>query len=93
LLVIEPTSKSLIFLKCSGPSPKSTRFTVCTKSFVADDYLLDADLYKVFVDDVGYDGHHGKAYEAYGISPEKGAVIVVRPDQCEYDASPNLLPC
>lgn len=39
------------------------------------------DLYKVYVDDAGYDGHHGRAYEAYGIAPEEGAVVVVRPDQ------------
>lgn len=31
-----------------------------------------------FVDHRG----HGKAYEAYGISPEAGAIVVVRPDQC-----------
>ncbi|CAJ2510905.1 Uu.00g065300.m01.CDS01 [Anthostomella pinea] len=39
------------------------------------------DLYKVYVDDFGCDDRHGQAYEAYGISPEEGAVVVVRPDQ------------
>ncbi|KAI0481306.1 FAD binding domain-containing protein [Xylariaceae sp. FL0804] len=40
------------------------------------------DLFKVFVDDEGYNrSGHGHAYEAYGIDPHQGALVVVRPDQ------------
>ncbi|KAI1145373.1 FAD binding domain-containing protein [Nemania diffusa] len=39
------------------------------------------DLLKVFVDDEGYDKTHGHAYEAYGIEPNQGVLVVVRPDQ------------
>ncbi|KAJ8130085.1 hypothetical protein O1611_g3544 [Lasiodiplodia mahajangana] len=40
-----------------------------------------ADILKVFVDDEGYDGTHGHAYDAYGIEPSQGALIIIRPDQ------------
>lgn len=40
------------------------------------------DLHKVFVDDEHYNSGHGHAYEKYGIDPEKGATVIVRPDQC-----------
>ncbi|KAI0115803.1 FAD binding domain-containing protein [Nemania sp. FL0031] len=39
------------------------------------------NILKVFVDDEGYDNIHGHAYEAYGIEPSQGALIVIRPDQ------------
>ncbi|KAI0166385.1 thioredoxin-like protein [Xylariaceae sp. FL1272] len=36
----------------------------------------------VFVDDEGYNNSgHGHAYDAYGIDPNQGALVVVRPDQ------------
>lgn len=38
---------------------------------------------KTFVDDEGYNSSHGHAYETYGVDPEKGAVVLVRPDQCK----------
>ncbi|KAK5655302.1 hypothetical protein OQA88_5869 [Cercophora sp. LCS_1] len=38
-------------------------------------------LMKTFADDEGYNSPHGHAYELYGVGPEKGAVVVVRPDQ------------
>ncbi|KAK0704358.1 FAD binding domain-containing protein [Lasiosphaeris hirsuta] len=37
-------------------------------------------LTKVFSDDESYNSGHGHAYEAYGVSPEQGAVVIVRPD-------------
>jgi phenol 2-monooxygenase len=40
-------------------------------------------LHKVFFDDESYNSGHGHAYEAYGIDPAVGAMIIVRPDQCE----------
>ncbi|KAI1094591.1 FAD binding domain-containing protein [Rostrohypoxylon terebratum] len=40
-------------------------------------------LFKVFVDDEGYHTPHGHAYEKYGVDPKKGALVIVRPDQCK----------
>jgi phenol 2-monooxygenase len=45
---------------------------------------VDIDLHKVFVDDEHYNSGHGHAYEKLGIDPDKGATVIVRPDQCEY---------
>ena len=42
------------------------------------------DLHKVYVDDEHYNSGHGHAYEVLGIDPEKGAMVIVRPDQCEF---------
>jgi hypothetical protein len=39
--------------------------------------------HKVFVDDESYNSGFGKAYEFYGVDPKRGALVVVRPDQCE----------
>ena len=39
------------------------------------------DLHKIFVDDESYNHGHGRAYETLGISKERGASIIVRPDQ------------
>ncbi|KAF2965828.1 hypothetical protein GQX73_g7730 [Xylaria multiplex] len=35
----------------------------------------------IFVDDENYDKTHGHSYEAYGIAPNRGALVVIRPDQ------------
>ncbi|KAI1373418.1 FAD binding domain-containing protein [Hypoxylon crocopeplum] len=40
-------------------------------------------LFKVFVDEEGYNSPHGHAYEKYGVDPEQGALVVVRPDHCK----------
>ncbi|KAL2127028.1 hypothetical protein VTI74DRAFT_11446 [Chaetomium olivicolor] len=37
-------------------------------------------LTKVYADDESYNSGHGHAYEAYGVDPKKGALVVVRPD-------------
>ncbi|AEO57248.1 hypothetical protein MYCTH_2303163 [Thermothelomyces thermophilus ATCC 42464] len=37
-------------------------------------------LTKVFADEESYNSGHGHAYEAYGVHPERGALVVVRPD-------------
>lgn len=42
------------------------------------------DLHKTYFDDWSYNSGHGNAYEFYGISEKKGALAIVRPDQCEY---------
>lgn len=39
------------------------------------------DYNKIFVDDESYHEGHGHAYENYGVDPEKGCVVVLRPDQ------------
>ena len=39
------------------------------------------DYSKLFVDDESYHEGHGHAYEAYGIDPEKGCAVAIRPDQ------------
>lgn len=45
--------------------------------------LIFPALFKVFVDDEGYHSPHGHAYEKYGIDPKRGALVIVRPDQCK----------
>ncbi|KAK8020145.1 FAD binding domain-containing protein [Apiospora arundinis] len=40
-------------------------------------------LLNVFIDDQSYNSGHGHAYESYGVKPETGAVVVLRPDQCK----------
>lgn len=42
------------------------------------------------MDDDSYNSGHGHAYEKYGIDPAKGAIVVVRPDQCKLN-HPSLL--
>lgn len=44
---------------------------------------MGIDLHKVFIDDETYTYGHGKAYEFYGVDPQKGAIVIVRPDQCQ----------
>ncbi|EHA26952.1 hypothetical protein ASPNIDRAFT_171092, partial [Aspergillus niger ATCC 1015] len=39
------------------------------------------DLHKIFFDDESYNRGHGHLYEHLGISPDKGAIVIVRPDQ------------
>ncbi|OTA60770.1 hypothetical protein K449DRAFT_466069 [Hypoxylon sp. EC38] len=41
-------------------------------------------LFKVFVDEEGYSSPHGHAYEKYGVDPNHGALVIVRPDHCKY---------
>ncbi|KAJ0413345.1 FAD binding domain-containing protein [Aspergillus carlsbadensis] len=56
------------------------------------------DYEKIFVDDVSYHEGHGKLYETFGIDPEKGCLVVLRPDQYvsyvgpleDYDAVDRL---
>jgi Phenol hydroxylase, C-terminal dimerisation domain. len=44
------------------------------------------DPHKIYFDDESYNHGHGHAYETYGIDPERGALVVVRPDQCKNSA-------
>ena len=42
------------------------------------------DLHKTYLDDDSYHCGHGHAYNSYGIKPEEGAMVIVRPDNCKY---------
>ena len=44
-------------------------------------------MHKVYIDDESYNSGHGRAYEFYGVDPLQGAVVIVRPDQCEFFSS------
>lgn len=39
------------------------------------------DYWKIFVDDQSYHEGHGEAYKNYGVDPEKGCAVILRPDQ------------
>ncbi|KAL4961141.1 putative FAD monooxygenase [Aspergillus stella-maris] len=39
------------------------------------------DYDKIFVDDVSYHEGHGRLYETWGIDPNKGCLVILRPDQ------------
>ncbi|BCS26562.1 putative FAD monooxygenase [Aspergillus puulaauensis] len=39
------------------------------------------DYEKIFVDDLSYHEGHGQLYETFGIDPDKGCLVVLRPDQ------------
>ena len=41
---------------------------------------LIPDLHKSFVDEESYNSGHGRCYEHFGIDPNEGAVLIVRPD-------------
>ncbi|KAH8900377.1 hypothetical protein GQ53DRAFT_708179 [Thozetella sp. PMI_491] len=38
-------------------------------------------LHQTFADDASYNAGHGQAYDAYGVDPHHGCVVIVRPDQ------------
>lgn len=42
-----------------------------------------SDLHKIYIDDGSYHSGHGHAYEFYGVHPEKGAIAIIRPDNCK----------
>ncbi|KAL4797987.1 FAD binding domain-containing protein [Aspergillus venezuelensis] len=55
------------------------------------------DLHKIFFDDESYSKVHGRLYEYLGISPDNGAILIVRPDQSNtmtlkynYTVAPHL---
>ncbi|KAL0932224.1 phenol 2-monooxygenase [Colletotrichum truncatum] len=43
----------------------------------------------VLVDDESYHNGHGKAYVKYGVNPDIGAMVLVRPDQCKSMVTRN----
>lgn len=51
------------------------------------------DLHKIYIDDESYNSGHGRAYEFYGVDPMQGAVVIVRPDQCEFLYLTGLCTC
>lgn len=46
------------------------------------------NLFKVYADDESYNSGHGHTYEAYGIDPAQGALVIVRPDHYVAKVSP-----
>ncbi|KAL9114952.1 MAG: hypothetical protein Q9227_001195 [Pyrenula ochraceoflavens] len=42
------------------------------------------DLHKTYIDDESYHFGHGHAYKFYGVSPDEGATVIVRPDNCRF---------
>jgi len=44
-------------------------------------------LHKIYYDDESYNEGRGYAYEFLGIDPAQGALVIVRPDQCESSSS------
>ncbi|EMD87980.1 hypothetical protein COCC4DRAFT_173359 [Bipolaris maydis ATCC 48331] len=59
----------------------SSKFLDMEQERIPDYFWPVTDLHKSFVDDEHYNSGHGHAYEAYGVDPEVGAVVIVRPDQ------------
>lgn len=45
------------------------------------DELDGWDYWKIFVDDQSYHEGHGQLYQNYGIDPQEGCAIIIRPDQ------------
>ncbi|KAF1810463.1 hypothetical protein P152DRAFT_460587 [Eremomyces bilateralis CBS 781.70] len=73
--------------------------TAIEQSDIPESYASERGTYKirqfhhVYVDDKSYNSGHGQAYDAWGVDPRHGAVIVVRPDQyvalvCPIDEAP-----
>jgi hypothetical protein len=89
-----PSSFSAASISIRNKSPSQTisvllvesgRSKVCcaySAYFVAKS-LTRQDLHKTYIDDEHYNASHGHAYAKYGINEEMGAVVIVRPDQCE----------
>ncbi|KAI1871577.1 uncharacterized protein JN550_004571 [Neoarthrinium moseri] len=48
-------------------------------------------LFKTYVDDDSYNSGHGHAYSFYGVDPEGGCLVIVRPDQCALDDTDGVL--
>ena len=62
----------------------------------APDHLLSLlmkrlDLHKIYIDDESYHSGHGHAYDFYGVHPEKGAIAIIRPDNCKSCRMQNFL--
>lgn len=51
--------------------------------FLVTSFNSSPDLHKIYYDDESYNKGYGHAYEFLGIDPKQGALIIVRPDQCE----------
>lgn len=57
------------------------RHNISSKDQAYSNYI---GLHKVFVDDESWNSGHGHAYDSYGIDPEQGCLVVVRPDHCKW---------
>lgn len=65
----------------------SSRFKDTEQSIIPDVFCPKTgkwgirDLHKTYVDDEHYNNGHGHAYKTYGVDSQRGAVVIVRPDQ------------
>jgi phenol 2-monooxygenase len=50
------------------------------EAFRHRDHVGRMDYWSIYADDMSYHEGHGRAYEKYGVDPNVGALIVVRPD-------------
>lgn len=58
-----------------------SKYVVALHAFTLSIHWILIRLYRVFVDEPSrQDAEAGICYESFGISPEKGAIVVVRPD-------------
>lgn len=62
---------------CRGPSFVQSR---CRLDLIADSWWV-SDYSKLYADDDSWFSGHGHAYKNLGIDPEKGCIVLVRPDQ------------
>ena len=75
------------FYPVTGKNQTRGSFSVLKKPSTYADRVLD--LHKIYYDDESYNKGHGHAYEFLGIDPKQGALVIVRPDQCE--SSPRIM--
>lgn len=69
--------------KCFWPITGKWGMRGKTSSAIIVSLTISSDLHKIYIDDESYHAGHGHAYDFYGVDPEKGAVAIVRPDNCK----------
>ncbi|KAI1815130.1 FAD binding domain-containing protein [Poronia punctata] len=78
--LLENTSIVDILLVHTSPRAKVQIVRDLHRVYHPFDERLGWDYDKVLVDGESYTAGHGRAYEGYGVDPEVGALVVVRPD-------------
>ncbi|KDN70274.1 putative FAD binding domain-containing protein [Colletotrichum sublineola] len=64
-------------VKCDIPSSPCHQVAQVQTAY----FYLEIGLQNIFVDDESYHAGHGQAYAKYGVDPEAGAMVLIRPDQ------------
>lgn len=73
-----------VFYPVAGKNQTRGEYSAMSYSIYAlVSFNLFSDLHKIYYDDESHNKGHGRAYEFLGIDPKQGAMIIVRPDQCE----------